>query len=47
VAQASAIATLERISPGRLMVAFGTGFTGRLATGQKPLSWEAMRRHLL
>jgi 5,10-methylenetetrahydromethanopterin reductase len=29
------------------MVAFGTGFTGRLAMGQKPLSREAMRRHLL
>ena len=29
------------------MVAFGTGFTGRIALGQKPLSLEAMRRHLL
>ena len=47
VAQASAIATLEHIAPGRLMVAFGTGFTDRIALGQKPLSWEAMRRHLL
>ena len=47
MAQASAIATLEHIAPGRLMVAFGTGFTGRIAMGQKPLSWEAMRRHLL
>jgi alkanesulfonate monooxygenase SsuD/methylene tetrahydromethanopterin reductase-like flavin-dependent oxidoreductase (luciferase family) len=47
VAQASAIATLEHIAPGRLMVAFGTGFTGRIALGQKPLSWEAMRHHLL
>jgi 5,10-methylenetetrahydromethanopterin reductase len=47
VAQASAIATLEHIAPGRLMVAFGTGFTGRIAMGQKPLSWESMRRHLL
>jgi 5,10-methylenetetrahydromethanopterin reductase len=47
VAQASAIATLEHIAPGRLMVAFGTGFTGRIALGQKPLTWEAMRRHLL
>jgi 5,10-methylenetetrahydromethanopterin reductase len=47
VAQASAIATLEHIAPGRLMAAFGTGFTGRLALGQKPLSWEVMRRHLL
>jgi 5,10-methylenetetrahydromethanopterin reductase len=46
VAQASAIATLEYIAPGR-MVAFGTGFTGRITLGQKPLSWEAMRHHLL
>ena len=27
MAQASAIATLEQIAPGRLMVGFGTGFT--------------------
>jgi 5,10-methylenetetrahydromethanopterin reductase len=47
VAQASAIATLEHIAPGRVMVAFGTGFTGRIAMGQKPLSWETMRRYLL
>jgi 5,10-methylenetetrahydromethanopterin reductase len=47
VSQASAIATLEHIAPGRLMVAFGTGFTGRIAMGQRPLSWESMRRHLL
>jgi len=46
VAQASAIATLEHIAPGRPMVAFGTGFTGRVAMGQKPLSWEFMRRYL-
>jgi len=47
VAQASAIATLEHIAPGRPMVTFGTGFTGRVAMGQKPLSWDVMRRYLL
>ncbi|MBN8908359.1 MAG: LLM class flavin-dependent oxidoreductase, partial [Rhodospirillales bacterium] len=47
MAQASAIATLEHIAPGRLMVTFGTGFTGRVAMGQKPVTWEAMRRHFL
>jgi len=47
VAQASAIATLEHIAPGRPMVTFGTGFTGRVAMGQTPLSWDAMRRYLL
>ena len=47
VAQASAIATLEHIAPGRLMAGFGTGFTGRAGLGQRPLSWAYMRRHLL
>ena len=46
LAQAAAIATLEHIAPGRLMVGFGTGFTGRAGLGQKPLPWLAMRRHL-
>ena len=47
VAQAAAIATLEHIAPRRLMVGFGTGFTGRAGLGQKPLSWAYMRRHVL
>jgi hypothetical protein len=33
MAQASAIATLGQIAPGRLMVGFGTGFTGRAVRG--------------
>lgn len=44
--QAAAIATLEQLAPGRVAVAFGTGFTGRLAMGQKPLTWAYMRRCL-
>ncbi len=47
VAQASAIATLEHIAPGRVMAGFGTGFTGRAGLGQKPLSWAYMRRYLM
>src|SRR3982074_3515417 len=43
MAQASAIATLEQIAPGRLMVGFGTGFTGRAGMGKKPLSLASMR----
>ena len=35
MAQASAIATLEQIAPGRLMVGFGTGFTGRAGIGAR------------
>lgn len=36
--QAAAIATLDELAPGRLAVAFGAGFTGRLAMGQRMLS---------
>ncbi len=41
---ASAIATLERLAPGRTVVAIGTGFTGRMAMGQRPLPWSYVRR---
>jgi 5,10-methylenetetrahydromethanopterin reductase len=44
--QASAISTLEQLAPGRVAVAIGTGFTGRMAMGQKPLSWAYMRRYI-
>ena len=37
LAQASAIATLEQLAPGRAVVAIGTGFTGRMAMGQTAL----------
>jgi 5,10-methylenetetrahydromethanopterin reductase len=46
LAQASAIATLEQIAPGRLMVGFGTGFTGRAGMGKKPLKLSDMRTHI-
>jgi len=36
--QAAAIATLAELAPGRLAVALGAGFTGRLTLGQKPYS---------
>ena len=36
--QAAAIATLAELAPGRLAVAFGAGFTGRLAMGRPMLS---------
>ena len=44
--QASAIATLEALAPGRLAVAIGTGFTGRRMLGQKPLSWKATSEYV-
>src|SRR6266542_4098659 len=33
------LATLEGLAPGRTVAAIGTGFTGRMALGQKPLPW--------
>jgi 5,10-methylenetetrahydromethanopterin reductase len=36
---AAAIATLDAIAPGRVAVGVGSGFTGRLALGQKPVPW--------
>jgi 5,10-methylenetetrahydromethanopterin reductase len=44
--QAAAIATIERLAPGRLYVGVGTGFTGRMAMGQRPLTWSYMREAL-
>jgi len=37
---AAAVATLVALAPGRVSVAVGSGFTGRLALGQKPLAWR-------
>jgi len=44
--QAAAIATVERLAPGRLYVGVGTGFTGRMAMGQRPLAWGYVREFL-
>lgn len=44
--QASAIATLEQLAPGRVTVAIGTGFTGRMAMGHKALTWAYTRRYI-
>ena len=46
MAQASSIATLEHLAPGRLLVGFGTGFTGRAGMGKKPLKLAQMREHI-
>lgn len=40
VTTAAAIGTIEELAPGRLVIAIGTGFTGRMVMGQKPLSWK-------
>jgi len=46
VTQASAIATVAALAPGRLAVAIGTGFTARMAMGQRPLTWAETRTYI-
>lgn len=43
---ASAIATLDRLAPGRLACAIGTGFTARLVLDQKALPWKQVRTYV-
>jgi 5,10-methylenetetrahydromethanopterin reductase len=46
VTTAAAIGTIEAQAPGRLVVALGTGFTGRRVLGQKALSWSSVERYV-
>ena len=43
---ASAIATIDRLAPGRLACAIGTGFTARLVLDQKALPWKDVRLYV-
>jgi 5,10-methylenetetrahydromethanopterin reductase len=43
---ASAIATVERMAPGRLSCGFGTGATARWVLNKPALSWATTRRYL-
>jgi 5,10-methylenetetrahydromethanopterin reductase len=47
LAQASAIATVAQLAPGRVLAGFGTGFTGRQGLGLKPLTMKFMARYLV
>jgi 5,10-methylenetetrahydromethanopterin reductase len=42
MAMASGLATVARLSEGRLRAAFGTGYTSRMTLGQKPLSLDEL-----
>ena len=44
--QATAIATLEGLAPRRTVAAIGTGFTGRMALGQKPMPWRDVESYV-
>lgn len=46
VVTASAIATVEELAPTRLAVAFGTGFTARLAMGKRAMRWADLARYV-
>src|ERR1700710_976058 len=43
---ASATASLEAMAPGRVAVAFGTGFTGRRAMGYGAIPWAFMDAYI-
>jgi 5,10-methylenetetrahydromethanopterin reductase len=43
---ASAIASVEELAPGRLVAAFGTGFTASIALGHKPMRWVDLVAHV-
>ncbi len=46
MATASAIATIDRLAPGRLACAIGTGYTARLVLGQRALPWKFTREYV-
>jgi 5,10-methylenetetrahydromethanopterin reductase len=43
---AAGIAMLAALAPGRFAVAIGSGFTGRMTLGQRPLSWKFVRHYV-
>jgi 5,10-methylenetetrahydromethanopterin reductase len=43
---AAATATLASLAPGRVAVAFGTGFTGRRAMGYRAIPWSFMDSYI-
>jgi 5,10-methylenetetrahydromethanopterin reductase len=46
VTTAAAIGTIEAQAPGRLVVALGTGFTGRCVLGQGALPWREVETYV-
>src|SRR3984957_19903511 len=43
---ASAIATIEELTPGRLWAYFGTGFTARFAMGKRGVRWAELASYV-
>jgi 5,10-methylenetetrahydromethanopterin reductase len=46
MANAAAIATLASTAPGRVRVAVGAGFTGRMTLGRRPLPWQEVEAYV-
>jgi hypothetical protein len=38
--------SLHRLAPGRVVTAFGTGFSSRAATGHQPICWSYMEAYI-
>jgi 5,10-methylenetetrahydromethanopterin reductase len=45
VVTAAAVASLVDLAPGRVSIGIGSGFTGRVAMGQRPIPWHAVARY--
>ena len=43
---AAALATLAGLAPGRVSTAFGTGLTGRMLLGERPLRWADVEEYV-
>ena len=46
VVTAAALATLSGLAPGRVSTAFGTGLTGRMLLGERPMRWAAVEEYV-
>jgi len=46
VVTAAALATLAGLAPGRVSTAFGTGLTGRMLLGERPLRWAGVEPYV-
>jgi len=46
VVTAAALATLAGLAPGRVSTAFGTGLTGRMLLGERPMRWAAVEEYV-
>jgi 5,10-methylenetetrahydromethanopterin reductase len=46
VVTAAALATLAGLAPGRVSTAFGTGLTGRMLLGERPMRWADVEKYV-